>query len=186
MVILDFSDWHRRWPKDFLAETRAEIASGGVRIVHIDESSTITYTVGLTANYGFPEVAVTGFDSEQAQEKLLRKLVQQIRSNGHIPFDQEFLLLKRRAVLKIVENAENRKVASLAHALYKGKFELAQCVFSDSNGLYPWSLTGGSAKTTCCRSFACTELSSAAQIGERSGSRVHAPRSTVQKRRYNR
>jgi hypothetical protein len=141
-VIVDLRDWRRRWEKDSLAAARAEVASGGVRLVRIDESPAITYTVGLTVNYGFPELAVAGFESEQAQ-KLVRKLVDQVRSNGHIPFDQEFLLLKRRAVLKIVENAENRKVASLAHALYKGKFELAQCVFSDPNGSYPWSLPDG-------------------------------------------
>lgn len=139
-MIKDLRYWQRRWLKADVAQAQKAVKSGQVCMVRVDSEPIIMYTAGLT-EIGIPELLISDFESNSLHEILLSKLVDRVLTKGPITVDAEFRLQTRRATLKTISKLESRKVASLAFALYGGKLKVAQCVFSDRNGVYPWSVT---------------------------------------------
>lgn len=100
-----------------------------------------SYTVGLEATFGFPEVCIFGL-TPVAARGLIGMIVDIVRSGGHVPIGPLFTGLldnDLRCALLPVEVEETGELFASAATWYGAEpFRMVQLTWPDRNGWLPW------------------------------------------------
>ena len=124
----------------------ADVESHGWHCVTVPadtEGPGFTYSIGLTENYGHPEVIVIGLSVENGPLVInaIGEVIRDDRVRFHAYERADSVIEGYPVVFLPVEPRFYEDFAGLARWFYSGDgFELLQCAWPDVHGRFPWDL----------------------------------------------
>jgi hypothetical protein len=126
--------------EDIYQNTVDEIKKSGWQIIYVFDQRPFAYTIGLTKNFGHPEVIISGLPSDFSAS-ILNTIASKIKNEGFVwntSIPYPFLFARFPAVFRSVDSLHIPEYFRWACRFYGSEpFQALQCLWPDTNGKFP-------------------------------------------------